>query len=218
VARIKASAILLLATLPVLRGQYAPYATLYYANPCCPTGDMMTSRVRPAITTSDTYFSPMAWGYGNTIDGSGYCGIQDVAPRPFLPAGGRNYIFSLWDPTSGSTKLSLVYSAPGGSVGRFSGEGTGMNYLNFSMPWQSGQWYRVVVRAWDYNNDTYYAMWILDESQNAWTHHLTMDYPASHLRFMGAASFLEDFHPGGSGDKAAQPLVYCCHLRTVTST
>jgi len=171
-------------------GAPAPY--LWYSDGA-PTGDgdMLTIRTQVTITTPTTYYETLGWNQG--IEGGGYTGIQDSG------ALGRNFIFSLWDPTHTSQATTAVYTTPGGQVSRFGGEGTGLHYLNYLYGWKTNQWYRFVVRRWDYHGDTYFGLWTLDETAGFWTHHITMDFPEASIMFVCCPnSFLEDWS-GASG-------------------
>ena len=150
-------------------------------------GDILTIRTQVTITTPTTYYETLGWNQGT--DGGGYTGIQDSG------ALGKNFIFSLWDPAvQQSRTTTAVYTMPGGEVSRFGGEGTGLHYLNYQFGWQPDQWYRFVVRRWDYHGDTYFGLWTLDETAGIWTHHITMDYPEANVLFGCCAnSFLEDW-------------------------
>jgi hypothetical protein len=150
------------------------------------------------ITTPSTYYETLGWNFG--FPGGGYCGIQDSGDS------GKNYIFSLWDPSPGG-ESTAVYSDPSGVVSRFGGEGTGIHYLNYNLQWKVNQWYRLVVRAWDYKGQTYFALWSDDESAGAWTHHATFAYPVPGIRFSGPSttiSFIEDWAGTGQNTRRAQ--------------
>jgi len=170
-------------------GQSAPSAYLLY--PDSGTGDIIMTRVSVPITTAYTYYETMGWYLGP--NGYGYGGIQDGG------SSGRNYIVSLWDPGTGMSGTStVVYANPAGVASRFCCEGTGVHFLNYSSPWQVDQWYRIVVRAWDYDQQTYVGFWSYDETAQTWTHQATLAFPASGSRpTYNTNSFIEDF--GGTG-------------------
>ena len=160
-----------------LFAQPAPAPDLWFGsqpNGAAGPADLMMLRTRATITTPSTYFETMGWNFGTA--GGGYAGIQDSGSL------GKNYIFSLWDPPSGG-ESSIVYWNPTGAVSRFGGEGTGVHYLNYAMPWQLNSWYRLVVRAWNYNLQTYFALWSYDEMSGIWTHHATFSYPTADVFF-----------------------------------
>ena len=160
--------------------------------------DIQMMRARVTITAPATYYEIMGWNAGGA--GGGYLGIQDASTGGGScgtgPSSGRNYIFSLWDAPSG-TPSYVVYSNPTGSTCRFSGEGTGVHYLNYAMPWQSGTWYQFVVKAWTYNSETYFGFWSFDENAGVWTHHATLGYPAPNVFINAYGAFLEYFGPSG---------------------
>ena len=156
--------------------------------------DMVILRTRATLTTPATYFETLGWNQGAT--GGGYTGIQDSGTA------GKNFIFSLWDPTVAQSKTTTaVYAAPGGQVSRFGGEGTGLHYLNYAAGWNLNQWYRFVVRRWDYQGDTYFGLWTFDETASVWTQHVTMDYPSANVSFDCCTnSFVEDWSGGGGAN------------------
>ena len=178
-----------------LFAQPAPAPDLWFGsqpNGAAGPADLMMLRTRATITTPSTYFETMGWNFGTA--GGGYAGIQDSGSL------GKNYIFSLWDPPSGG-ESSIVYWNPTGAVSRFGGEGTGVHYLNYAMPWQLNSWYRLVVRAWNYNLQTYFALWSYDEMSGIWTHHATFSYPTADVFFGGGpVAFVEDW--SGTGQNA----------------
>jgi uncharacterized protein (TIGR03437 family) len=187
----------------------APYLMLWFgATPSSfsSAADIEMVRLRATITTPFTYFAALAWNSG--APGGGYCGIQDASSGGGSRCGpissGRNYIFSLWDPPSGG-ESSVVYSNPSGSACHGTGEGGTVGYLNYAMPWQLGAWYRLLVRAWNYGPNTYYALWSYDESAGIWTHHATLAYPAASVFMDGApAAFLEDWEGTGQNVRAGE--------------
>jgi hypothetical protein len=168
--------------------QYAPATNLSYSD--SGSGDIVMTRVLVLITTPSTYYETMGWNAG--AQGGGYTGIQDSGNL------GKNYIFSIFDANSVAGPATAVYSDPSGVVTRFTELGGGIHYLNYNLQWQLNQWYRLVSRTWDYNGQTYFAMWSYDETGVVWTHHVTFAYPLIGVRFSGSTySFLEDF--GGTG-------------------
>ena len=177
----------------LLNGQSAaPAANLRYNDAF--SGDVIMTRVSVPITAAYTYDETMGWNW--TADGAGYCGIQDNSSQ------GKNLIFSLWDPVSVNGQAQLVYASPGGTIGRQTNEGSGWHYFNYTTPWNVNQWYRLVSRAWDYDGQTYFAMWYYDETAQVWTHEVTFSYPVAGVRFnaygaSGTISFIEDFGDSG---------------------
>ncbi len=163
----------------------APDPYLWYSETGSP-GDIMTVRVKVDNTTAYTYYEVLGWNQG--ADGGGYTGIQDGGPL------GTNFIFSLWDPVSSPGSTRSVYSAAGGVVSVFQEGGSGLHYLNYTTNWKLNQWYRLITRLWDQQGDTYFGMWSLDETAGIWTHHVTMNYAVTQMRFNGGMnSFMEDF-------------------------
>ncbi|HEV3200476.1 MAG TPA: DUF3472 domain-containing protein [Bryobacteraceae bacterium] len=172
-----------------LFGQPAPSGWLCYGPTA--SADMMMTRVRSTITAPSTFYEALGWNGGAA--GGGYYGIQDNWDQ------GKNFIFSLWDAPGGGLS-TLVYANPAGAASRFGGEGTGVHYLSDNRQWQVNRWYRLVARAWNYNNQTYFAAWSFDETGGTWTHHATLAYPLAGMHFEDhgwTCSFIEDF--GNSG-------------------
>jgi hypothetical protein len=138
----------------------------------------------------------MEWNM--SLNGAGYCGIQDSGSL------GRNYIIALWDPASGGGTSTAVYWDPSGTIVRSCGEGCGITYKNYNIPWQVNQWYRLVARAWDYQGQTYFALWSYDETGQVWTHHATFAFPIPGTRFDAGGgaigSFLENFSTDDAQD------------------
>jgi hypothetical protein len=192
-----AVAALIIGWLAPVAAQKAPGPDLYYnavpQNTSPTDTDIIMTRIQVAITAPSTYFETMGWNLG--LNGAGYCGLQDSGPL------GRNYILALWDPTSGGGESTAVYSDPSGNVVRSCAEGCGITYKNYNMPWQANQWYRLVARAWDYQGQTYFALWSYDETGDLWTHHATFAFPFSGTRFDAGGgailSFLEDWTTNG---------------------
>ncbi|MGJ5814864.1 DUF3472 domain-containing protein [Paludibaculum fermentans] len=195
--------LLTLAISQCLSGQNWPATFLSYtaspkdwnhSNPA----DMYFLRARVTLTAPATYFSITGWNAG--VAGGGYLGIQDATSgggtRCAEANSGRNYIFTVWDPTSGGEQSFVVYSTPSGNACHGTGEGGGAGYLNYGMPWQIGNWYQFVLKAWTYHSNTYFAFWSLDESADTWTHHATLAYPAPNILLSGGiGSFIEYFGP-----------------------
>lgn len=168
--------------------------------------DIQMLRMRVTATTPSTYFEAFGWDAGEP--GGGYAGIQDASTGGGYcgtgPDTGYIYIFSLWDAPSGEQSF-VVYTNPTGTTCRFGGEGTGVHYLNYAMPWRVGSWYQLVVRAWNYGASTYYALWSYDESANVWTDHATLGYPATGVFMDGTpGAFLEDFGETGQNIRAGE--------------
>jgi hypothetical protein len=179
---------------PCLSGQYITFT----ASPSGGSGtaDIQLMRARVTATTAATYFEMTGWDAGGP--GGGYLGIQDGGGScDEGGTGAKNYVFSLWDAPSGAQSV-VVYANPTGVTCRFGGEGTGIHYLNFAMPWQLNFWYQFVVRTWNYNSATYFGFWSFDESAGIWTHHATFAYPAPNTVMTGDESaFFEYFGPNG---------------------
>ena len=172
--------------------QFAPDPYLWFDNGGCTScalpadTDIVMTRVQVTVTALYTYFETMGWNFGG--NGGGYCGIQD---QP----GGKNYIFTLWDPASSGAASTVVYSNPTGHATHYTSvEGHFVSYNNFNLPWQVNQWYRLVARAWDYQGRTYFGLWSYDETGEVWTHHATFAFPISGFSFGESdPAFLEDF-------------------------
>jgi hypothetical protein len=168
---------------------HAPSIYLWYNASSSPQEgpiDILTFRTMVNKTAANTYFEVFGWNFGS--DGGGYTGLQDSGSL------GKNVIFSLWDPTKSIGRTaSSAYSAPNSQVARFGGEGAGLHYLNYSFGWKTRDWYRIVARRWDYNGDSYFGFWTLDESAGIWTHQVTMDYPEHGIYFSSPCAFLEDW-------------------------
>jgi len=178
-----------------LSAQFAPSSYLSYSD--AESGDIVMTRIQVQMTTPSTFFETMGGNAGE--NGGWYCGIQDSGSL------GKNYIFSLWDPVSGGETSTAVYWNPSGTVSRFSGESTGIHYLNYNLPWKPGNWYRLVARAWDYQGKTYYGLWSYDETARTWIHHAVLAFPATGLRFAtGTSSFLEDWAGTGQNERRSE--------------
>lgn len=88
-------------------GVRAPSLALWYNDN--EVGDILTQDVYvPACgLTKYTYYCCLQWNGG--MNGGGYCGIQDH-PQ------GRNFIFSLWNPTGTDEKIKPVYAVKHSSL------------------------------------------------------------------------------------------------------
>jgi hypothetical protein len=198
---------LIFAIAPCLFGQHWP-ATFLSFRVASSGGDggpadIQLMRSRVIMTAPATYFEITGWNAG--MPAGGYLGIQDATTgggtRCSNISTGRNYIFSLWDSPSGSPQAFVVYSNPSGSACHGTGEGGAAGYLNYLMPWQLGAWYQFVARAWNYNSNSYFGFWSLDENAAVWTHHATLGYPAPNIVMNGGeGAFLEYF--GSTSDPA----------------
>jgi len=143
-----------------------------------------------------TYYSILNWNAG--AEGGGYAGIQDHPD-------GRNYIFSIWDPSASNEPIVAHFQGKDTDVENFGGEGTGLKSWNFGLGWESDQWYTLLAKAWDYNGHTYFGYWSHDQSNNKWTHLVTMDYPVANVRFNSSTgTFIEDWLGSGSDARSAR--------------
>lgn len=154
------------------------------------SGDIMINEIMVSATGPTTYYETLGWNNG--AEAGGYTGIQDTPT-------GKNYIYSIWDPSNGQA-ITAVYYDPAGYVEPFGGEGTGLHFLDYGYPWALNQWYTLVTRAWDYNSHTYFGLWVQDQTAGTWRHMLTFDYPMASIRFNTYAnSFLENYGGQSTG-------------------
>lgn len=127
----------------------------------------------------------------------GYFGIQVVS------ASERWILFSVWDPSNGST--SLVKQGPGVIIDSFGGEGTG-GQSHLVYPWVAGETYRFLTRAQpDGNGNTLFSAWFSRAPHNRrispredgcdWKLIATWKYPGTSTYLSGVYSFLESFDP-----------------------
>jgi hypothetical protein len=166
---------------------HAPYSVLYYRTDG-QQGDIIVNEIEPTITAPYTYFNALGWK-------GGYTGLQ------LNGDGFSQFIFSIWDMPGTESKpaIETVYSAPGGRVERFGGEGTGLHYINRQIGWKPDNWYRIVVRCWDSGDATRLALWSQDEQSGIWTLHVILQSPETHFRFSNSLySFLEDWRGTGN--------------------
>lgn len=154
-------------------------------------GDIIINSLR-VVSPSPlyTYYNAMCFGGG--VDGGGYCGMQN-SPQ------GRNFIYSLWDPSSVHEAIRAEYVGEQTQIANFGGEGTGLRSLNYTVNWLPNQWYTFVTRVWNLNDHSYYGFWIFDQTNNRWYHLVTMNYPVKNLKFTSRTSaFIEDWMGNGS--------------------
>ena len=134
----------------------------------------------------------------------GYFGMQVNASNK------RWILFSVWDPTNGST--TLVSKGNQTIVNNFGGEGTG-GQSHLICNWRAGNTYRFITRAQpDGQGNTLYSAWFGtpqsddgcgDSGQgNAqaqagvkWHFLATWKYPGTAMYHQGVYSFLESFNP-----------------------
>jgi hypothetical protein len=127
----------------------------------------------------------------------GYFGMQTVSATE------RWVLFSVWDPTQGST--TLVKQGPHVIVDNFGGEGTG-GQSHLVYPWVAGETYRFITRAQpDGNGNTLFSAWFSraphDHHSDArkdgsdWKFIATWKYPGTSTYLKGMYSFLESFDP-----------------------
>jgi chitodextrinase len=165
----------------------APSSHLFYKGGNT-VSDITMNQVYVPITAPYTYFEALGWN--NSIEGGGYCGIQDIGN------GGRKYIFSLWntlDPNN-TTPIKAAYLGQGTTVSSFGNEGTGLGSSNTELGWSVNTWYNFVSRTWQVDGHTYFGFWSQDLSTSKWTHLLTMDYPVANVTFNTKNdAFVEDW-------------------------
>jgi hypothetical protein len=136
----------------------------------------------------------------------GYFGMQVNAPNK------RWILFSVWDPTNGST--TLVSKGNQTLVNNFGGEGTG-GQSHLICNWRAGNTYRFITRAQpDGQGNTLYSAWFGtpqsddgcgDNGQGGdqakasagvkWHFLATWKYPGTAMYHKGVYSFLESFNP-----------------------
>ncbi|ALS98686.1 discoidin domain-containing protein [Lacimicrobium alkaliphilum] len=146
--------------------------------------------------TPYTYYSVLNWNAG--MDGGGYAGIQDHPD-------GRNFIFSLWDPSNGE-EITAEYQGEGTQVEVFGGEGTGLKSWNFDLGWEPNTWYTLAARVWHTREDghSHFAFWSQDKETGVWTHLVTMNYPMPYIVFSTeTGSFVEDWLGTGNHARTA---------------
>ncbi|WP_462158828.1 discoidin domain-containing protein [Pseudoalteromonas sp. GB56] len=152
--------------------------------------------------TPYTYYSVLNWNAG--MEGGGYAGIQDHPD-------GRNFIFSIWDPSNGET-ITAPHQGPGTKVENFGGEGTGLKSWNFELGWDTDKWYTLVAKVWQKDGHTQFGYWAMDTETGVWTHLVTMDYPVENVYFNSpTGSFVEDWL--GTGDQTRTGLFREGHKR-----
>ena len=144
--------------------------------------------------TPYTFYSVLNWNAG--AEGGGYAGIQDHPD-------GRNFIFSIWDPSNGET-ITAPFTGEGTDIEVFGGEGTGLKSMNFALGWQPDAWYTLVAKVWHVNGHTFFGYWSHDKNNDVWTHIVTMDYPVANVRFSSnTSSFIEDWIGSGNNTRTA---------------
>ena len=149
-------------------------------------GDILINTVRvPNPSPTYTYYCTLQWNAG--MEGGGYCGIQEHPD-------GRNFIYSIWDPKGSSDAITAAYTHSGTKVENFGGEGTGLKSWNFTIGWETDQWYSFVTRTWNSGTHTMFGYWVFDHSNSTWYHLVTMDFPVTGVRFNSSTgSFIEDW-------------------------
>lgn len=155
------------------------------------SGDIIVNTLRvPSTSPMYTYYCSLLWSGAN--GGNGYAGFQE---HP----NGRNFIFSMWNPTTTSKQITADYIGAGTIFEPFGGEGEGMKSTNYLIGWNTDTWYTFVSRAWaGTENNTLYGYWIFDNTGKKWTHVITFDYPVPNLTFNSSTrSFIEDWLGNG---------------------
>jgi hypothetical protein len=136
-----------------------------------------------------SYF--MANGFGE-----GYFGIQVNSQIE------RRILFSVWNPTTGTTIANRVGTNVVAQT--FSGEGTGgQAYLDYN--WRAGVTYKFLTQAHpETNNSTIYSAWIYIPEENQWVFIATWNRPNTSTYLKSLYSFIENFNPdfGYFGRKA----------------
>lgn len=142
-------------------------------------------------TTPGSYF--MAAGFD-----TGYMGIQD------LGHGRQIALFSVWDDhkemdrnaVPEERRAQVLYQGTNVYVGRFGGEGTGLqSKLDFT--WQTGAVYRFFVTGRPASNRTEYAGYIRGPGMTNWFQMAAFSTITGGKRLGGLHSFVEDFRRNG---------------------
>ncbi|MCD2425111.1 DUF5077 domain-containing protein [Niabella pedocola] len=117
--------------------------------------------------------------------GQGYFGFQVNSATK------RQVLFSVWDPSSGST--TLVSKGDDVVDGSFGGEGTGgKSYLLFD--WVAGNTYKFLTRIRpDGAGNTLYSSWFYAPEVGAWKYIATFNRPNTNTYVSSPYSFLENF-------------------------
>jgi hypothetical protein len=104
---------------------------------------------------------------------------------------GRQMLFSVWNPTNGTTTATRV--GPGVVSQTFSGEGDGaQTYLIF--PWVAGNTYKFLTEAQpDGAGNTDFTSWFYAPETGAWYLMAILHSPNTISYFVGAYSFIENF-------------------------
>lgn len=117
--------------------------------------------------------------------GEGYFGMQVNSPTE------RRILFSVWNPTSGTT----TWTRKGTNVvaTNFTGEGTGgQSYLVYN--WVAGNTYKFLTQgAPDNNGNTVYSSWFYAPELGSWQFIATWSRPNTSTYLTGLYSFLENF-------------------------
>ncbi|MCD2425114.1 DUF5077 domain-containing protein [Niabella pedocola] len=117
--------------------------------------------------------------------GQGYFGFQVNSATK------RQVLFSVWDPSSGST--TLISKGDDVIDGNFGGEGTGgKSYLLFN--WVAGNTYKFLTRIRpDGAGNTLYSSWFYAPEVGAWKYIATFNRPNTNTYVSSPYSFLENF-------------------------
>ena len=179
----------LILLLPLGAQNRAPSCWLHYQDNY--PGDIVVNTLQVvAPSPTYTYYCALQWNAG--ADGGGYCGMQEHPD-------GRNFIYSIWDPVSSNEAIRAVYTGEGTETENFGGEGTGLKSWNFTLGWETGQWYSFVSRTWNKAGHTRFGFWIFDHGRSRWHHLVTMDFPVADILFSSSTgSFIEDWYGNGS--------------------
>ncbi|MEY9092296.1 DUF3472 domain-containing protein [Paenibacillus sp. RC84] len=162
-----------------------------YVNPVNPSpSDIVMSDWMAVQTTPYTYWATQNWNQG--AEGGGYAGFQQDDGNSFAP---RRVHFAIWDPINSTLPITAKYVTPGGRLSPFGGEGTGMKVMT-PYAWQTGQWYRMVVRTWSEGcTGTCFGQWVKDAGKNEWKLIAVLDHPVAGLSLHGGLGlFQEDWN------------------------
>lgn len=148
----------------------------------------------PSGNTAEWFYNEMTIPTGEDKIGSyfmsngfsgGYFGIQVNSATE------RRVLFSVWDPSVGTT--SLVRKGPNVVDNSFGGEGTGgQSYLLFN--WQAGTTYKFLTQIKpDGTGASIYSSWIYTPETSAWRFIATWKRPNTVSYYTSPHSFLENF-------------------------
>lgn len=145
------------------------------------------TEVVPQKSAPGTYFCAIGFNRG-------YFGMQELAN------GKKVVIFSTWDNSEGDDKnavaendrAALVEQGKNVRVGRFGGEGTGVQSF-YDYDWQLNEPTRFLVQAAQRGGHTEFTGWFFHENTKTWQLMTRFRTPAKNLLLRGGYSFIEDF-------------------------